>query len=91
MSLTEENLTPSQREILAKVTEVICDVLGREPEEISLDKNFREDLEADSLDLVELIMGFEDKFKIQEKISDEAVQEIITVGDAVKYIDDLTK
>ncbi len=89
--LTEANLTAQQKEIYSKVTDVICEVLGREPEEITLEKDFREDLEADSLDLVELIMGFEDKFEIQEKISDEAVQEIQTVGDAVKYIDDLMK
>ena len=87
--LNEANLTAQQKEIYAKVTEVICEVLGREPEEIALGKDFREDLEADSLDLVELIMGFEDKFEIQEKMSDEAVQEIQSVGDAVKYIDDL--
>ncbi len=89
--MTEANLTDSQKEILAKITDVVVDVLGREKDEITLDKNFRDDLEADSLDLVELIMGFEDAFEVQEKISDEAVQDILTVGDAVKYIDDLMK
>lgn len=89
--LTEANMTPQQKEIYAKVTNVICEVLGRETEEITLEKDFREELEADSLDLVELIMGFEDEFEIQDKISDEAVQDIKTVGDAVKYIDDLMK
>ncbi|MCD4684902.1 MAG: acyl carrier protein [Anaerolineae bacterium] len=89
--MTEANLTDSQKEILAKITDVVIDVLGREKDEITLDKNFRDDLEADSLDLVELIMGFEDAFEVQEKISDEAVQDILTVGDAVKYIDDLMK
>jgi acyl carrier protein len=84
-------LSESQKEILAKITDVIVDVLGRDRDEITLDANFRDDLEADSLDLVELIMGFEDKFEIQEKISDEAVQDILTVGDAVTYIDDLMK
>ncbi len=89
--MTEANLTESQKEILAKITDVIVDVLGRDRDEITLEKNFRDDLEADSLDLVELIMGFEDAFEVQEKISDEAVQDILTVGDAVRYIDDLTK
>ena len=84
-------LSDSQKEILAKITDVIVDVLGREKDEITLEANFRDDLEADSLDLVELIMGFEDAFEVQEKISDEAVQDILTVGDAVKYIDDLMK
>ena len=60
-------LTDSQKEILAKITDVIVDVLGREKDEITLDANFRDDLEADSLDLVELIMGFEDAFEVQEK------------------------
>ena len=87
--LDPNNLTDSQKDILKRVTGVIVEVLGREEDEITLDANFRDDLEADSLDLVELIMGFEDEFQIQDKISDDDVQKIITVGDAVKYIDDL--
>jgi acyl carrier protein len=50
-----------------------------------MEARFREDLEADSLDLVELIMAFEDKFGAE--ISDEAAQKITTVGEAVNYID----
>ncbi len=50
-----------------------------------MDARFREDLEADSLDIVELIMAFEDKFG--SEISDEAAQNIATVGEAVNYID----
>lgn len=64
---------------------IIKDLLGSEDEKITLDARFREDLEADSLDLVELIMAFEDKFGAE--ISDEDAQKITTVGEAVKYID----
>ena len=61
------------------------DLLGADEAKITPEARFREDLEADSLDLVELIMAFEDKFGAE--ISDEAAQKIATVGDAVSYID----
>jgi len=55
------------------------------PEKVTLDAKIREDLEADSLDLVELIMALEDKFG--SEISDEDAQKITTVGEAIKYIE----
>ncbi|MCH7610246.1 MAG: acyl carrier protein [Chloroflexi bacterium] len=64
---------------------IIVDLLGSEEDKIALEARFREDLEADSLDLVELIMAFEEKFG--GEISDEDAQKITTVGEAVKYID----
>ncbi|GAB4499030.1 MAG: acyl carrier protein [Anaerolineales bacterium] len=64
---------------------IIKDLLGVDEEKITMDARFREDLEADSLDLVELIMAFEDKFGAE--ISDEDAQKITTVGEAVKYIE----
>lgn len=64
---------------------IIVDLLGVDEDKVSLEANFRDDLEADSLDLVELIMAFEDKFGAE--ISDEDAQAITTVGEAVKYID----
>lgn len=64
---------------------IIKDLLGADEEKITMEARFREDLEADSLDLVELIMAFEDKFGAE--ISDEDAQKITTVGEAVKYID----
>jgi acyl carrier protein len=64
---------------------VIVDLLGVEESKVTMEARFREDLEADSLDLVELIMAFEDKFGAE--ISDEDAQKITTVGDAVRYID----
>lgn len=64
---------------------IVKDLLGVDEEKITMEARFREDLEADSLDLVELIMAFEDKFGAE--ISDEDAQKITTVGEAVKYID----
>lgn len=67
-----------------EVKDIIVDLLGVDEEKVTMDARFREDLEADSLDLVELIMAFEDKFG--GEISDEDAQEITTVGEAVEYI-----
>ncbi|MBT3337950.1 MAG: acyl carrier protein [Anaerolineae bacterium] len=66
------------------IKEIIVDLLGADEDKITLKASFREDLEADSLDLVELIMAFEDKFGAE--ISDEDAQSITTVGGAVDYI-----
>jgi len=68
------------------VQAIIVELLGVDESKVTLDARFREELEADSLDLVELIMAFEDKFG--GEISDEDAQQITTVGDAVKYIDE---
>ncbi|MBI5354447.1 MAG: acyl carrier protein [Chloroflexi bacterium] len=64
---------------------IVKDLLGADEAKITPEARFREDLEADSLDLVELIMAFEDKFGAE--ISDEDAQKITTVGEAVKYIE----
>jgi acyl carrier protein len=64
---------------------IVKDLLGVDEDKITMEARFREDLEADSLDLVELIMAFEDKFGAE--ISDEDAQKITTVGEAVTYID----
>jgi acyl carrier protein len=61
------------------------ELIGADESKVTLDASFREDLGADSLDLVELIMAFEDKFGAE--ISDDDAQKITTVGEAVKYID----
>lgn len=68
-----------------RVRDIIVDQLGVDPEEVTMAANFRDDLEADSLDLVELIMQFEEEFG--GEISDEQAQKIVTVGDAVKFLD----
>ena len=69
----------------ADVRTIIVDLLGVEEAKVTPTAKFREDLEADSLDLVELIMAFEEKFG--GEISDEDAQKITTVGEAVTYLD----
>lgn len=69
-----------------QVKEIIVDLLNVDESKVTPEARFREDLEADSLDLVELIMAFEDKFG--GEISDEDAQNINTVGNVVKYIDE---
>jgi len=71
-------------DVFKRVKGIIVEQLGVDESKVSMDANFREDLEADSLDLVELIMAFEDEFG--GEISDEEAQEIETVGDAVKHL-----
>lgn len=68
-----------------RVTNIIVDLLGVDREKVVPEARFREDLEADSLDLVELIMAFEEEFG--GEISDEEAQTITTVGEAITYID----
>lgn len=72
-----------------QIKEIIIDLLEIPEEKVTPEARFREDLEADSLDLVELIMAFEDKFG--GEISDEDAQKITTVGEAVKYVDSFMK
>jgi acyl carrier protein len=69
-----------------KVIGIVSEQLQIPKEEISTDKSFVDDLKADSLDVVELVMEFEDVFKIT--IPDEDYEKIKTVGDAVKYIEE---
>lgn len=70
--------------ILEKIKEIIADQLGVGEEEIISDARFIEDLGADSLDLVELIMALEEEFDLE--IPDEDAEKIVTIGDAVEYI-----
>ena len=67
-----------------RVRNIIVEQLGVEPDEVTMEASFRDDLEADSLDLVELIMQFEEEFG--GEISDEDAQKITTVGQAVDYL-----
>ena len=70
--------------ILDKVKEIVVDKLGVESNKVSLEAKFIDDLGADSLDTVELIMQFEEEFEIE--IPDEDAEKIMSVGQAVDYI-----
>ncbi|HEY4695318.1 MAG TPA: acyl carrier protein [Candidatus Hydromicrobium sp.] len=72
-------------ENFGKLKEVLIDVLGAKEEDIKTESKFVDDLGADSLDLVELIMALEDKFGIE--ISDEDAEKIITVKNVLDYIE----
>ncbi len=72
-------------EILEKVQSIIAEKLSVDATDVTLEKSFTNDLGADSLDTVELIMEFENVFGI--KIPDEETEKIMTVGDAVAYIE----
>lgn len=73
------------QELYERVKEIIVEQLGVDEAKVTPEARFREDLEADSLDLVELIMTFEEEFG--GEISDEEAQKITTVGEAVAYLE----
>ena len=71
-------------EIQAKIVQIISEQLGKDESDISMNSNFIEDLDADSLDTVELVMALEEEFEID--IPDEAAEKITTVQSAVDFI-----
>ena len=73
-----------EEDVYGKLKDIIVEQLAVDPDEVSMEASFIDDLNADSLDLVELIMEIEEKFGIQ--VPDDAAEKIKTVGDAVGYI-----
>jgi acyl carrier protein len=80
----ERSLGLDREEILNKIQEITADRLGVDESDVTPDASFREDLEADSLDLVELIMELEEQFGME--IPDEEAEKITTVEEAVDYV-----
>ena len=76
-------------DVLNRVKEIVVEQLGVDAEEVTNDASFVDDLGADSLDIVELVMAFEEEFELE--IPDEDAEKIGTVGDAVKYIKEKTE
>ena len=72
-----------------KITEIIVEQLGVKPEEVTPEASFVDDLGADSLDTVELVMALEEEFGVE--IPDEDAEKITTVGDAIKYVEEKAK
>jgi len=72
-------------EIMEKVKKIIVDQLGVEEDKVKEDSSFIDDLGADSLDIVELIMAFEEEFDIE--IADEEAEKIKVVGDVIRYLE----
>jgi acyl carrier protein len=77
-------LTVTESEIEAKVIDIVAEQMGVEKSEITRDTSFANDLNADSLDTVELVMEFEDEF--ETSIPDEVAEKIQTVGQAIDHI-----
>jgi acyl carrier protein len=73
-----------REEVLGKIQEITADRLGVDEGDVTADASFREDLEADSLDLVELIMELEEQFGME--IPDEEAEKITTIEEAVDYV-----
>ena len=72
-------------QIIEKLFEIVCNGLDLDADEITLDADLREDFDADSLDMVDLIMDVEDEFGVE--FSEDDIHKLITVGDVAEYIE----
>lgn len=73
--------------VFEKIQEIIAEQTGKDPSEITMDTNVKEDLDADSLDLFQIINDIEDEFNVQFEDADA----VVTVADAVKYVEEHKK
>lgn len=71
--------------VFEKIRDILCEQLDLEEDQVSMDSNIADDLGADSLDIVDMLMSIEDEFEVE--IPDEEIDNIKTVGDAVAYIE----
>jgi acyl carrier protein len=74
-------------DVFERIRELVAEKVGVEPEDISMETSFTDDLEADSITLFELVMAIEDEFDIE--VDDESIEKIETVGDIVRYLEDI--
>jgi len=82
----QTNLSMSSLSIEEKVKNIIVEQLGVTPEQVTPQASFIEDLGADSLDTVELVMAFEEEFSVE--VPDEDAEKLLSVGDVIKYIEE---
>jgi acyl carrier protein len=83
--LTAKGVIPAMSTIVERVTKLVCEQLGVKEEEVTPEASFVEDLGADSLDTVELVMALEEEFETE--IPDEEAEKITTVKEAIDYIE----
>ncbi|HRC28314.1 MAG TPA: acyl carrier protein [Candidatus Saccharimonas sp.] len=74
----------TEDEILARLAELVHDIVGVSTEDVQMDKSFTDDLDVDSLSIIEIVYACEDAYEVS--IPDDAIKEMKTVGDAVRYI-----
>ena len=72
--------------VFERIREIICDQLDLEEDKVTMDSDFMEDFEADSLDVVDLVMSIEDEFGLE--VPDDQIENFRTVGDVVRYIEE---
>lgn len=72
--------------VFERIREIICDQLDLEEEKVTMDSDIMEDFEADSLDVVDLVMSIEDEFGLE--VPDDQIENFRTVGDVVRYIEE---
>lgn len=81
---TENKHRKENRNMLEKIKKIVADQLGIDEDDIKLESNFKEDLEADSLDLFELVMALEEEYGVE--IPSEDLEKIATVNDIIEYL-----